>query len=244
MHPVMIQIGSLTIYSYGVMLAIAFGVGIWLAYLQAEECNIEKKVILDLSLYILLASLIGSRGIYILLNLENYLSHPWEIIFSRSGFVFYGGLIFGIIVAGLYLIYYKLPFWRMADLFAPSVAIGEAIGRIGCLLNGCCYGKPTHLGWGIAMPDHPGFIHPTQVYSSLCSLFIFCFLRLWLKKGWRRFEGQIFCWYLILQPLSRFLIEFFRGDNPAILWHLTISQVISSLIGITGLSMMIIKIRL
>lgn len=243
MHPVLIQIGSFTIYSYGVMMAIAFGIGIWLAYRQAEGCNIEKNIILDIGLYLILSAFVGGRLFYILTNLGDFVVHPLSMVFSRSGFVFYGGFVVAIITVAIYLVKRKVSFGKVADLFAPSVAVGEAIGRIGCFLHGCCYGKATSLPFGVIMlPEHIHPIHPTQAYNSLFNAGLFLFLLL-LRRKWKTFDGQIFCWYLILHSVGRFTTEFFRGDSSLILWNLTSAQLISILLGLIGIVIIAVKGR-
>lgn len=245
MHPELFKIGSITIYSYGVMLSLAFGVGIYIARKRAMKVGISSKIIMDLAVYVLISSLIGARLLYVLTNLNEYKTHPLEAIFSRYGFVFYGGLILATIGGSWYLKRQKLPVWEIADVIAPSIAIGQSIGRIGCFLNGCCYGKPTTLPWGVMFPARDSLditsIHPTQLYSSVNNLIIFVVLScLWER---RRYKGQIFLSYLILYSITRFIIEIYRGDNPYIFLHLTLSQIISLFIGLGGIIVMVKKSR-
>lgn len=232
MHPVLFKIGPITIYSYGVMLALAFGIGIYIAKTRATSIGIDSRIIMDLGVYILLSSLIGARILYVVMNLNEYKTQPLEIIFSRTGFVFYGGLILATIITILYLKKKNLPIGKITDVIAPSIALGQAIGRIGCFLNGCCYGKETTLPWGVMIagrnPLNLTPLHPTQLYSSTSNLIIFFILTYLWKR--RKFDGQIFLSYLILYPIARFIIEFYRGDNPHILFNLTISQLLSIVI--------------
>ncbi len=243
MHPELFKIGPITIYSYGVMLALAFVVGIYLARDRAIKAGIDSKVIMDLSVYVLLSSIVGARLLYILTNLDEYREHPLEAIFSRTGFVFYGGLIFAIIVGLWYLKRQKLPVWQIADVVAPSIPIGQAIGRIGCFLNGCCYGKPTTLPWGVKVAGRDPLdltpLHPTQIYSSVGDLIIFFILSYWWKR--RKFEGQIFLMYLVLYSILRFVVEIYRGDNPYFLFNLTLSQLLSIFIGLGAMTIMVRK---
>lgn len=237
-------IGPITIYSYGVMLALAFGVGIYLARERARSAGISSKVIMDLSVYILLASIVGARLLYVLTNLDEYREQPLTAIFSRYGFVFYGGLIFAIIVSIWYLRRQKLPVWQIADVLAPSIPIGQAIGRIGCFLNGCCYGKPTTLPWGVRVPGRDPLdltpLHPTQGYEAIGDLIIFSILTCLWKR--RKFEGQIFLMYLMLYSILRFVIEMYRGDNPYLLFNLTLSQILSILLGSFAMTVMVMRI--
>ncbi|MEW6096909.1 MAG: prolipoprotein diacylglyceryl transferase [bacterium] len=243
MHPVLFKVGPITIYSYGVMLALAFGIGIYLARKRALTVGINPHIIMDLGVYVLIASIIGARLLYIMSNVSYYMAHPWEMVFSRYGFVFYGGLILATIVSIWYLKRQKLSCWKMADVVAPSIAIGQAIGRIGCFLNGCCYGKPTTLPWGVMLPGRDPLdltpLHPTQLYSCATNLIIFCILTCLWKR--RKFDGQIFLLYLLLYAIARFIIEMYRGDNPYILFHLTLSQILSILIGLGAMTVMVRK---
>lgn len=245
MHPVFFKIGPITIYSYGVMLVLAFGIGIYLARKRALTVGIDSRIIMDLGIYILISSIVGARLLYVLSNLDEYKTNPLDAIFSRAGFVFYGGLILATVVAIWYLKRQKLSVWKIADVIAPSIAIGQAIGRIGCFLNGCCYGKPTTLPFGVMMfgNDHLDLthVHPTQLYDSVGNLIIFYILTCLWKR--RKFDGQIFFLYLILYATTRFIIEFYRGDNPYILLHLTLSQILSIFIGLGAMTIMVRKRR-
>lgn len=245
MHPVFFKLDPITIYSYGVMLALAFGIGIYLARKRALTVGIDSRIIVDLGIYLLISSIVGARLLYVLSNLDEYKTHPLNAVFSRTGFVFYGGLILATIVGIWYLKRQKLSVWKIADVITPSIAIGEAIGRIGCFLNGCCYGKPTTLPWGVITfgNDHLDLtpVHPTQLYSSVSNLIIFCILTCLWKR--RKFDGQIFLLYLILYAITRFIVEIYRGDNPYMLLHLTLSQILSIFIGLGAMIIMVRKRR-
>ncbi|MFH1898048.1 MAG: prolipoprotein diacylglyceryl transferase [Candidatus Desantisbacteria bacterium] len=238
MHPILFSIGHITIYSYGIMFAAAFATGIYLAQKKAVCLGIESKVIMDIGVYMLISSLVGARLFYVLTNLEWYIRHPVEIVFSRTGFVFYGGFIFAVITVVCYLRRYKLPMLRIADIFCPSVAIGEAIGRVGCFLHGCCYGHPTNLPFGVYFPEAAPAtqffgnvaVHPSQIYLSIAGIIAFIILTT-VKPG---FNGKICSLYLILHALFRFGIEYFRGDSASIFLGLNGAQLISVLIGICG----------
>ncbi len=227
MHPILFKIGPLTIYSYGVMLALAFVVGIWLATRQARREEVSANTILDLSFVALITGIIGARILFVLFNLNYDLLHPFEIImFWQGGLIYSGGLILGTLCAILFLKVRRLNIWKVVDICAPSLAIGQAIGRIGCFLNGCCFGKP--VSWGIKFP--PGSmasyeqfsqgliksvneyslpVHPTQLYSSLNALIIFLILIMVRKR--KRFNGELFWLYLFLYAITRFGIQFLRG---------------------------------
>ncbi len=227
MHPILFEIGPLTVYSYGAMLALAFVVGIWLATRQARREKVPANTMLDLSLVALITGIIGARILFALLNLDYYSKHPFEsIMFWQGGLIYSGGLILGTLCAILFLKVRRLNIWKVIDIYAPSLAIGQAIGRIGCFLNGCCFGRP--VSWGIKFP--PGSmasyeqfsqgliksvneyslpVHPTQLYSSLNALIIFLILILVRRR--KRFNGELFWLYLFLYAITRFGIEFLRG---------------------------------
>jgi len=238
MHPILFSIGHITIYSYGIMFATAFAIGIYLAQRKAACSGIDTKVIMDIGVYLLISSLVGARLFYVMDNLEWYIRHPVEIVFSRTGFVFYGGFIFAVITMLCYLRKYKLSVLKIADIFGPSVAIGEAIGRIGCFLHGCCYGHPTNLPFGVYFPEGAPAtqffghiaVHPTQIYLSIAGIIVFIILTM-VKPG---FNGKICSLYLILHALFRFGIEYLRGDSASIFLGFNGAQLISVLIGICG----------
>jgi phosphatidylglycerol:prolipoprotein diacylglycerol transferase len=224
MHPVICTWGPFTIYSYGLMLALAFIVGSTLAAMQAKRQNLEADIIFNLSFAIVISGIIGARLFYVITNLKDYLKNPLEIIMlQHGGLSWFGGLILGSIAGIAYIKNRKLPLLKTLDLMMPFVALAQAIGRIGCLFNGCCFGKPSEFG--LYFPVHKQILIPTQLYSSLLLVFIFIVLRAIQDKPHR--AGQIFFAYLALYSLKRFFIEFWRADNPAIIFNLTLFQVLS-----------------
>jgi len=227
MHPVLLKFGPLTVYSYGVMVAVGFGLATALIYRNAAKSNLDKNEMLDLLIIILIAGVIGARLFYVLLNLGYYASRPLEIPnLSMGGLVWFGGFLAALAAAVLYLKRTGLDFWTVADFVAPYLAIGQAVGRIGCFLNGCCYGTGRH---------------PTQLYSAVLLLAIFAVLRTWQAR--RHFEGEIFLAYCLLYSVKRFCIEFLRGDNPKVLSGLTLFQVISVVLFSATLVIFFIKAR-
>ncbi|MDI6704043.1 MAG: prolipoprotein diacylglyceryl transferase [bacterium] len=226
------QIGPISLYSYGLCVALAFLAGIWVAIKKAEHAQIEKDLILDLGLYLLISSIIGARLLYVLCNMSFYKLNPWKIFsLQEGGLAFFGGLILSTIVGSLFLRKRKVEILKIADIVAPSIALGLAIGRIGCFLYGCCYGKRTTLPWGIIFPINspagsafPGMhIHPTQIYSSLNGLILlFLLTRIYQIK---RFSGQVFCAFLLLYSITRGLLEFLRADQEILLLNLTLTQI-------------------
>jgi phosphatidylglycerol:prolipoprotein diacylglycerol transferase len=211
------------IHSYGFLLAVAFITGLSVSARAAAREGIETNKVYDLGLYIAISALVGSKALLLITELHYYLENPREI-FSlatlRSGGVYYGGFILAVIV-GIALSYRaRLPVWKMADLFAPGIAVGQSIGRLGCFAAGCCYGRPTTVPWGVIFTDSyshetvgvPLYVrlHPTQIYEAVASLMIFVVLWQALKR--KRYDGQVFILYLVLYSITRFSIEFLRGD--------------------------------
>lgn len=250
MHPVLyqFQIGQfqLAIYSYGAMLALAFLLGIWVAGRRAPSRGMNPQLIVDLSLWVLVLSIIGARVLYVSTNWEYYRFHLWEILMvQKGGLVFYGGLIIGILTVVAFTRLKQMSFWQVADVMTPSIALGQAIGRIGCFLNGCCYGKLTSVAWGVQFPEQSPasqqfgplhVVHPTQLYSTGANLLLFFFL-LWIDPR-RKFDGQTFWIYVLCYGIARFGLEFFRGDNQPIFGFLTLSQTISIFLFILAVAML------
>ena len=258
MYPELIRIGSFPINTYGVFLAIAFLTAILITVKLAERDGLPRQKIYDLCLWMLLASLVGSK-ILMLFTEPEYRENPLGLIsldFLRSGGVFYGGLL-GAIIAGYLLIrHYKLPWWTTADACAPGIAIGNFFGRQGCFAAGCCWGEPTTLPWGVKFSElghqitgvpTDTYLHPTQLYESFAMLLVFFFL-LWLHKR-KRFSGQVILTYALLYSVIRFAIEFFRADprgdilGLTTLTGLSTSQMISLVIGVAALILLILRRR-
>jgi phosphatidylglycerol---prolipoprotein diacylglyceryl transferase len=258
MYPELFRIGSFPINTYGVFLAIAFLSAILITVKLAQRDGLPRERIYDLSLWMLLASLIGSK-ILMLFTEPEYRDNPWSLLsldFLRSGGVFYGGLL-GAVIAGYFLMRrYQLPWWKTADACAPGIAIGNFFGRQGCFAAGCCWGKPTSLPWGVQFSelghDITGVpidqhLHPTQLYESFAMLLVFVFL-FWLHKR-KRFDGQVILVYALLYSIIRFAIEFVRDDprgdilGLTTLTGLSTSQMISLIVGIVALILLITRNR-
>jgi phosphatidylglycerol:prolipoprotein diacylglycerol transferase len=258
MYPELFRIGSFPINTYGVFLAIAFLCGILITAKLAARDGLPRERVYDLCLWMLLASLIGSK-VLMLFTEPEYRENPLGLLsldFLRSGGVFYGGLL-GAILAGYFLMKrYKLPFWKTADACAPGIAIGNFFGRQGCFAAGCCWGKPTSLPWGVQFSElgHEitgvpieQHLHPTQLYESFAMLLVFFFL-LWLHKR-KRFSGQVVLVYGLLYAVIRFAVEFLRDDprgdilGLTTLTGLSTSQMISLVIGAIALILLIARNR-
>jgi phosphatidylglycerol:prolipoprotein diacylglycerol transferase len=224
MFPEICKIGPFTIYAYGLLLAIAFIAGSTLATMRARVENIDPDIIFNLSFLTFISGVIGARIFYVIENLSYYLKNPLEIIMlQHGGLSWYGGLFAGIISAVLYIKKRNLSVYKTLDLISPFLALGQAIGRIGCLLNGCCFGTVFISGWPLGI--HNSIVIPVQIVSSGILTFIFVLLRFFQNKPHR--EGQIFFLYLLLYALKRFFVEFWRKDNPDIFLGLSLFQIIS-----------------
>lgn len=239
MHPIICKIGPFTIYSYGLMLLVAFSVSSALTGLQARKQNMNPDKIFNLAFIAFISGIIGARSLYIIENINYYIRNPLEIIMlQHGGLSWFGGLTLGVASAALYLRKQNLSVYPTLDLIAPFLALGEAIGRVGCLLNGCCFGKISKFG--IYFPVHKLVLIPTQLYSSLSLILIFIILRLLQDRPHK--EGKIFFAYLLSHSLIRFFIEFWRADNVIILFNLTLFQIISIILfSLAGIKLILIK---
>jgi phosphatidylglycerol:prolipoprotein diacylglycerol transferase len=216
------HIGSLSIHWYGLLLAGGFIVGLWTASRRAARDGIAPEKIYDSGAWLIIGAVLGARLWYVVSYWERLMRDPlfpqapWTEVFmiQRGGLVFYGGLIGGTVSGLVYIWKNRLPLWKFADALAPSIALGYVPGRLGCLMNGCCYGRDTAVPWAIQYPrDHetfPRLLHPTQVYEALLSLGLYAALA-WLYR-WKKFDGQVFSLYLICYAISRSVVEVFRGD--------------------------------
>jgi len=258
MYPEIFHIGSFPINTYGVFLAIAFLCAILISTRLGERDGLPRQKIYDLSLWMLLAGLVGSK-ILMLFTEPEYRDNPVQLIsldFLRSGGVFYGGLLGAVLAGYLLMKRYRLPWWKTADAFAPGIAIGNFFGRQGCFAAGCCWGKPTTLPWGVKFTElgheitgvpTDTYLHPTQLYESFAMLLVFFFL-LWLHKR-KRFSGQVILAYALLYSVIRFGIEFLRADprgdilGLTTLTGLSTSQMISIVIGVSALIVLVVRRR-
>jgi phosphatidylglycerol---prolipoprotein diacylglyceryl transferase len=205
------------------MLVLAFFTSSYLCLRQARKDKQNAELIFNLFFYVFVFGIIGSRLFYVLMNAGFYLRHPLEIIMlQHGGMAWFGGLFSGATCAILFIKRYKMDLLKTLDLIAPFIALGQAIGRIGCLLNGCCYGRESWAG--LYFPILDKVLIPTQLYSSLLLLLIFIILR--FKQDRKHLPGQILCGYLFLYSLKRFFIEFFRNDSPRIFFGLTLFQIL------------------
>lgn len=259
MYPEMFRIGPLVIGSYGVMLALAFIAGTLITTKLAERRGLDNNVVLNLIFIIMISAIIGSRLLYVLFHLEEFQGR-WiytALPVQKDGTIGLGGLIFlggvlGAILAGtVYVRLKNMPLWKFTDVTAPSIAFGIFLGRIGCFLNGCCFGKACTLPWGVQYPQHSApaaimgdiHVHPTQLYESFYGLIIFLVL-IGLEKR-HPFDGLLSGTFLILYGISRFTVDIFRyyETQMFILGELNFNQIISLVMLGGGIVIVIAKAR-
>ncbi len=227
-------------------MALAFLAGLWTASRRGVRDGVPGETVLDLGPWLVVGSILGARILYVLTFWrEQFAEHPFPDIFTvwRGGLVYYGGLIGATLACILFARVKRVPLWKLADTVAPSIALGYVFGRVGCLMNGCCYGPACHLPWAITFGEAangapPGIpLHPTQLYDSLLNLVFYLALAALFRR--KKFDGQIFATYLVGYAVLRSLVEVFRGDYPTYQHFLggwaTPAQVVSIGILVAGL---------
>lgn len=251
MHPILIELGPLKIYSYGFMLALSFFAGILVAGRRAERRGIPRESIQDLSIILILLAVIGSRMLYILTHRDHYHSIIDIVALWQGGATYYGGLVLALLGAVIYLWRKRISFLRVADICAPSIALGVFLTRIGCFLSGCCFGSPTGCPIGVTFPaDSPaGYlfpgsaVHPAQLYSSLYGILIFLLLILIDRRRPR--DGMLFAMLCLLYGAARFTVDFFRyyDESAMMTARLTVNQGISVALALFGLVLLVVLQR-
>jgi phosphatidylglycerol:prolipoprotein diacylglycerol transferase len=222
MFPTIFHLGPLALHSWGLLLATAFLVGIAIAYRRARRRSVDPQRIVDLAVVIIVAAVVGGRIAFVVSHLSEFREAPLEVFaIWRGGMTFYGGAILAFVAGIVYVKLKGLRVWTIADIIAPSLALGLFLARLGCFLNGCCFGEPSSLPWSVTFPSGSYaeqvfgagvHVHPTQVYSSLAGLAMF-FLLLWTERWWR-FEGSLFWRFVILYSLWRIYIDMLRYCEP------------------------------
>ena len=216
MDSVAFQLFGLQVYWYGILTAIGFVLGFATASRRAPKAGIPGDYVVNLAPWIIIGAVIGARLLYVVSYWDKeFAGKPLSTIFNmRSGLVYYGGLIGASLGTSVYCRKHKLKLWTVADVMAPSVALGHAFGRVGCFMTGCCYGVPTDLPWAVHFPKdhwtHGVGVHPTQLYESGLNFALYLFLA-WLFQR-RKFQGQVFAAYLMCYAVLRAAVESFRGD--------------------------------
>ena len=253
MYPRLLELGPITVYTYGVLLAAAYLLGLKLAMVRANKRGLDSTRVLDLGIYIIISALIGAKILLLITDFRTFRADPRELLtLARSGGVFYGGLIAAVGVALWYTGRAGLPLWTTCDVFAPGIALGHVIGRFGCFFAGCCYGRPTTEPWGIVFSDPYAAtnvgtplgipLHPTQLYEAGAEFLILTLLLTTERRG-RPFAGRTFWLYMLLYAVSRFIIEFYRGDDRGTVGMFSTSQFISLLLAPLAIGMLVYLAR-
>lgn len=242
MLPYLFKIGPLTVFPWGTTLSIAILLGTLVAIKLARRVGFDSDQIMDLAIVLIIGGIVGARLFYVLVyEPARYFREPLQILaLWNGGMVYYGALIGGFITGTWYVLRKKLPFWILADVVAPPLALGYGIVRIGCFLNGCCYGKPTTSFLGVTFPYLEGTPnlevvsrYPTQLFSSMFGFVLFgVLLYIWQNK---KFDGQVFLMFIILYALGRSVVEYFR-ENLLVFGSVTVSQLVSVLIIVPALA--------
>jgi phosphatidylglycerol:prolipoprotein diacylglycerol transferase len=213
------------------MIALAFLAGLWTATRRARRENISAERIADVTLWLMVGTIIGARFVYVTTYWkEEFANQPLSEIFmiQHGGLVYYGGFIGATLAGAIYLRWKQMPFWKTADVLAPSIALGSVFGRVGCLLNGCCYGRPTDVPWAITFTNPQAHelsgtplnvpLQPTEIYSALFNLALYLFLAWRFRR--KKFDGQVFATYLMVYAIFRGIVECYRGDYSNLHYHL------------------------
>ena len=246
-------LGPITVYTYGVLLAAAYLLGLQLAMARAKQRELDATRVMDLGIYIIISALIGAKLLLLITDFRTFRNNPAELLsLARSGGVFYGGLILAVTVALVYIRRVGLPLWTTCDVFAPGIALGHVIGRFGCFFAGCCWGRPTSVPWAITFTDpfaaaNVGTplnvpLHPTQLYEAGAE-FLILVLLLSTERFGRRFAGRTFWLYMLLYAASRYVIEFYRDDPRGSVGPLSTSQFISVVLAPLAIVMLVYLAR-
>jgi phosphatidylglycerol:prolipoprotein diacylglycerol transferase len=253
MHPILFEIGGFPVYTYGVLLAAAYLLGLQFALVRARARGLDANRVMDLGIWIIISALIGAKLLLLVVDIDAFRQNPRELLtLMRSGGVFYGGLIAAVAVAFWYMRRHRMPLWPVCDAFAPGIALGHVIGRMGCFFAGCCFGKATDVPWAVTFTSEYASqnvgtplnvpLHPTQLYEAGAEFAILGFL-LFLERRWRPFPGRTFWTYLLVYGITRFIIEFYRGDPRGMIGDLSTSQFVSVLLVPLSIIMLIVLAR-
>jgi phosphatidylglycerol:prolipoprotein diacylglycerol transferase len=253
MHPILLEIRGFPIYTYGVLLAAAYLLGLQFALMRARKRGLDPNRVMDLGIWIIVSALVGAKLLLLIVEWDTYGRNPSELMtLVRSGGVFYGGLIVAVLVAMWYMWRHRMPIWSVSDVFAPGIALGHVIGRMGCFFAGCCFGRPTEVPWAVTFTNEYAArnvgtpinvaLHPTQLYEAGAELLILGVLLLVERRG-RAFPGRTFWGYMLLYGISRFIIEFYRGDPRGTVGMFSTSQFVSLLIVPLSVIMLIVLAR-
>lgn len=247
MYPVLFQIGSFELRSYGVIVALSFVLALGLSTREAKGNGLEPGVVQDFAFYALVGGLIGARLYFVLFSRPAYfLQNPWEILAVwRGGIGVIGSLIGGFVVSLWYCRKKKISFLSLGDTLAPGIALGQTVGQFACLLNGDSWGKPTNLPWAIIYTDPRSMaplnipLHPIEIYEMVAYFLVF--LIVWWVRARTTVQGNVFATYLASYGVARFIVEFFRGDPAIFGWGVPAAQV-SSVILVLGAAFLFLNV--
>ncbi|MBM3860462.1 MAG: prolipoprotein diacylglyceryl transferase [Verrucomicrobia bacterium] len=216
MHPILFRLGPLDIHTYGVLVAAGFLSGLMLAGRRAKAQGLDPRAVSDLGIWLIVAGMGGAKLFHLVFFWDDFLA-GWRhegVRSLREGFVFFGGFIGAVVATIVFARKRQQPLWKLADLFAPCLALGHAFGRLGCFFNGCCYGAASTMPWTVKFSGnhamHSQSVHPTQLYEAVGNLVLFGLLSAFSRR--KRFDGQVWWWYVLAYGAMRFAIEFLRGD--------------------------------
>lgn len=214
MRPVLFHLGPFPIFSFGVMVALGVLLSLFLMGRKSRRTGFPGgDLAFDIVFTVVLVGFLGARILFVWQNWDWYEQNPLKIFaIWEGGLVFYGGLISAFLGTALFCRFKKISFLKVLDFMLPYVALTHAFGRLGCFLNGCCYGRVCSLPWAVQFPELPHAVHPAQLYEASLDFLLFLFLN-W-KYDNKHFQGEIAALYFTLYALIRFTVEFFRGDNP------------------------------
>lgn len=232
MHPICFYVFSWPIYWYGVMVALAFLLAVAHWNVLGKRQGREPGFGSELALWLVIGGVAGARLAYVAANWKEYVADPLRILFIREGgLVFYGGWLGGMVALLLFSHRKKEPLLSLADFAISAIPLAHAVGRIGCFLNGCCYGSPTTVSWGVYMED--AIRHPTQLYEFIVNMIVY--IAMWVAVAKKPRSGALLALYLTTYPVGRFIIEFFRGDPRIRFTGLTLAQLTSLAMMLAGI---------
>ena len=259
MFPILFEIGGFKVTSFGASIALAFLAAAWIIARALKRQGENPEYAWDIAGWAAIGGILGAKIYYLFLHFNETAADPWGALLSRSGLVWYGGLMGGAAAVLFRLWQLKLPIWKFADAVAPGLALGYAVGRLGCFLVGDDYGAPTNAPWAVAFPqgappstagnlrafgvDVPASVpdgtvmavHPTQLYETAMSLIILAIL-LRVRPRLEATNGQLFAVWLALAGVERFIVEIFRAKDDRFLGVFSVAQLISVLLIGTGIS--------
>lgn len=252
MFPKLISIGSFFIPTYGTLVAIGFLLALWITVRLARRAKLPSEPVFNLAIYCALAGLVGAKLFMVLFDFKSYWNDPrslfsWSTV--QAAGVYQGGFLLALVTAILYMRHNRLPGLETCDVFAPGIAVGQAIGRLGCFSAGCCWGTETHVPWAVTFTNPEAYrltgvtlgvpLHPAQLYEAFADALIFFFLYKLIAKP--HTAGTIIGWYLALYSTARFVIEFFRFHEQGLHYGLSYTQWISLGTLAAGLALLIVR---